>query len=317
MLSATAAQAGRILSPSEYLRDPLTETMEASLQAVEGNKLVFQPVGNDAGDSDPIALRMPDFLLPRVSVGERYLVAFVRWARAPSNPEAKVAMANGPTVAIHPGLEPALLLASARNVEIWELLRSADRDRADYAEQLEDLLQHPDPQVAIIAAAEWINLSELRAGITPAVAAKIGKLAASGDVPAYQRAFLLNAAVQLGTTLGQWWQPLSESLLSESSVYGLSSYGEDSLLMAAMNAANQLALPAATLERWVSSENSALAEAALLNLRRNAPQREQAAIQAALEQSLLPAQTREFLNDHLRRLQLAQVQGDNQPMSSH
>ena len=87
--------------------------------------------------------------------------------------------------------------------------------------------------------------------------------------------------------------------------------------MAAMNAANQLALPAATLERWVSSENSALAEAALLNLRRNAPQREQAAIQAALEQSLLPAQTREFLNDHLRRLQLAQVQGDNQPMSSH
>jgi hypothetical protein len=58
------------------------------------------------------------------------------------------------------------------------------------------------------------------------------------------------------------------------------------------------------LARWVRSPRPPLVERACLMLRRESPALERSTIQAALADSHLPAQTRRFLNDHLRRLDL-------------
>jgi hypothetical protein len=61
-------------------------------------------------------------------------------------------------------------------------------------------------------------------------------------------------------------------------------------------------VPASALERWLHSPAPLLAEHAGLMLRRESPALERSAIREALADPQLPAQTRLFLNDHLRRL---------------
>ena len=67
------------------------------------------------------------------------------------------------------------------------------------------------------------------------------------------------------------------------------------------------------LERWLAGDNAAIAELALLTLRRQHAERELPALEQALSLSLLPAGTREFLLDHRRRAALAQKAEHTEP----
>lgn len=84
------------------------------------------------------------------------------------------------------------------------------------------------------------------------------------------------------------------------------------LVLLALELLNQHAVEVApdALKRWVWHANPALVERACLTLRREAPAQERTVIQQALADPRLPAQTREFLKDHLRRLDRLDAQSN-------
>jgi len=302
--SSSDSIAGAVPRPSDSLRDSLTESFEGTLVSIDGSDLVFEPVST-TGSAAQIALGAPDFAIDLVSPGTEYIVAYTRWMRSPQNPKAKQLIPSGPSVIVNPGLHPAIFLANDDNRDYVNLITTGDRDSANYAERLRVGLDHAEPQIVALCAAEWILDDALRARMPDSVRQRIAEIAADPDHASSLRAFLLASATQLTPELGtQWWQSLATELLQKSSISVAPGFGQDTLIKEAFNAASRFAVPYSTYARWAASNNSGFAETALMAIRRHAPEREEEALEAALGQSLLAQKTRSLLVDHRRRLHL-------------
>ena len=120
------------------------------------------------------------------------------------------------------------------------------------------------------------------------------------------RTLLLQTAANRPEYLGDWAQAEALRVVTTTPVDG---YADEALdpagfVLVAFDVLGQGAtkVSAGALQRWLHSANPALAERASLLLRRDYPAEERPAILHALTDPQLPAQTRKFLDDHLRRL---------------
>lgn len=315
-LPLTAA-AAKVKPPSAVLREATTNIalVEFAEAGVPG-RMVFRRLEQLAGDApvpELIDLAVPDKLAGIVVPGERYLIAYTPFRR-----EAEQIRVNrgGSQLLVSPGLEPALLRDSAENRAIyaWQPGDDAAAVRKRLPELLQ-LLQHRDPQINNFALSEIVLRPQLGEALDGAARKLLRRYAEDEDADTNARARLLQAAAVLPEQFGDGksgWTAIAAALIARQpvQVQQNQSDGHASLVRFAFDIVerDQLRLPQPQLERWLAGDNATLAEKALLLLRRDYAKAEDAALERALQRSLLPAAMREFLLDHRRRLQLQAAQ---------
>lgn len=309
-LFAVTAFAAKIKPPSAVLREATTSlaSVEFAEAGVDG-RMVFrrlEKLGGDAEIPELIDLSVPEELRRIVLPGERYLIAYTVFRREAE--QIRVARL-GAQLLVSPGLEPALLRDTAQNRAIlaWQPGDDADATRKRLPELLA-MLDARDPQQQNFALSEIV----LRPLLTDALDARARKallrFAMNADANANARARLLQAAVtQPGAFGKEGWKEVALTVLTTTPVLVQQVDGSASVVRFAFEFVerDRLAVSQPVLERWLTGDNAALAEMALLALRRQHPAREMPALEQALSLSLLPAGTREFLLDHRRRAALS------------
>jgi hypothetical protein len=308
-LATGFAQAAKVKPPAAVLREATTSLalVEFAEPGVAG-RMVFRRLEKLGGDSDIpelIDLAVPEQLRHIVLPGERYLIAYTVFRR-----EAEQVRVDrrGAQLLVSPGLEPALLRDSAENRAILAWQPGADEAavRARLPELLA-LLDHRDPQLQNFALSEIVLRPQLSTALDGRARKALLRFAANTQANANARARLLQAAVVLPQQYGKaGWREIALDVLDRQSVQVQEVEGTASLARFAFDLLERddVKAPLPTLTRWLASDNAAVAEKALLALRRQEAARELPALEQALQLSLLPAGTREFLLDHRRRMGL-------------
>ncbi|MBL8299280.1 MAG: hypothetical protein JNN30_13155 [Rhodanobacteraceae bacterium] len=308
-LSATNAFGAKIKPPGAVLLEATTSVaaVEFAEAGVEG-RMVFRRIeklGGDAEIPELIDLAVPASLRRIVLPGERYLIAYSLFRR-----EAEQIQVSrlGAQLLVIPGLEPALLRDNAENRAIFAWQPDTDPAAArKRLPQLLALLQAHDPQRQNFALSEIVLRPQLAEALDARARKALLRFAANPDANTNARARLLHAAVSQPDLFGKsGWKDVALTVLATTPVQVQDSEGNASLVRFAFELAerDRIATSAPVLERWLGGDNAALAEMALLALRRQHPARELPALEQALSLSLLPAGTREFLLDHKRRAAL-------------
>lgn len=307
------AGAAKVKPPSAVLREATTNiaVVEFAEPGVPG-RMVFKRIeqlGGDAPVPELIDLAVPDKLAGIVVPGERYLIAY-----SPFRREAEQIRLNrgGAQLLVSPGLEPALLRDSAENRAIyaWQAGADATAVRKRLPELLQ-LLQHRDPQINNFALAEIVLRPQLNEVLDARARKALLSYAQDEDADTNARARLLQAAAVLPQYYGpgkSGWTAIAADLLAQQQVQVQlqQSDGHASLVRFAFDILerDKAKPPVEHITRWLASDNATLAERALLLLRQAYPAEELPALEIALQRSLLPAGTREFLLDHRRRVEL-------------
>jgi hypothetical protein len=308
VLWAGHMQAAEIPPPSLVLQHPRTQVLVgAYVERVADGRYRFVRVEDVRGPdttSNDLLIRAPDWLQPQLSAGMRYLLAYSSYIANPRFPKDFIVDSQGPLLVMTTGLEPALFrddanLRSALMHPLDDETLQSDRYRA----QLLAGLDSDDPQLQNFYAAELTQVDALNARNDAALIAAVKRhtsartgllrmVARRQDI--YGRRYLATAVQEI----------LRQAPLSG---YQQAQSGTGDLVRAALEIADRdsIVLPIQNLARLAGSDSAALAEAALLAIRRSDAQQETRIARAALNRSLLPATTRTFLSDHLRRLDLA------------
>lgn len=305
-LLASNAFAAKIKPPSAVLREATTSiaAVEFADAGVEG-RMVFRRIEKLGGEADIpelIDLAVPAELRRVVRPGERYLIAYTLFRREAE--QIRVARL-GAQLLVSPGLEPALLRDSEPNRAIFAWQPGADAQAArKRLPELLALLEARDTQLQNFALSEITLRPQLTDALDASARRALLRFAANGDANANARARLLQSAVTQPDAFGKdGWKDVAVNVLTTTPVRVQDVEGNASLVRFAFEFVerDRLAVDAAVLERWLTGDNAALAEMALLALRSQHARREMPALEQALSLSLLPAGTREFLLDHRRR----------------
>jgi hypothetical protein len=312
--SSPVVHAKALQPPSQWLDAATNNTIVAEVIGIDlGGKLSLKKLadihGQKAAPSE-LTLTTPPWLLTKLSPGQRYVIAYTAYTRSAVKPKTLVAIPTGPTLLIGPGLEPALFLdsPSARKLLTPTPRKIADVSRPDLDFVLAGLASG-DGQYQNYFAAELALRPELQVLLTATDEAQISAFVRNPQAHPSARALLLISTTQRTASAPPPWIDAAASDI----LAGLSETGHqraDDFSAALANAAFSvlqghktfIALP--TLARWIGSDSPPLAEQALLMIRQQAPTQERSLAEAALSLSLLQAETRTFLHDHLRRLTL-------------
>ena len=301
--------------PSKVLQSPRTQVVVGTyVDRLADGRYRFKKVDDLRGpDSAPdeIVVRGPDWLLGWLSPNTQYLFAYTAYARNPRFRKETIVDTNGPQLIDSSGLEPALFIEAAGLRE--QLIHTLDKPSLQtdaFIEQIAAGLGSTDIQLQNFYAAELNLLPDLGKRKDKSLVKAVTALLKNADGHPTARATLLRvAAANPGTYSRALLTEVVDQVLLEAPLVGYqdphSRDGE--LLSAALQLTREpsFTVRRAALERLVSCDNSALAEDALLALRSHFPEHERSAVLTTLKQTQLPTVTREFLLDHLRRLDLA------------
>jgi hypothetical protein len=311
------AFAGMLPPPSDYLHVPANNMVAATVRTIDPNgKLTIVKTADVFGANaapEEITLTVPTWVLRQVAQGESYLFAYTQYRMSPVEPKQVIVNPAGPLLLVGPGLEPALFRddAAARRMFAHHPLE----DRVESREYLDEVLiglGNTDLQYQNYFAAELALRPHLRALLTKHDIAAIEQVIRNPHAHASARSWLLTgASLQPEMFDAKWLRAICLQLLVELPESGHGAANDFSAALA-MNAfvvaaAVEAPLPLPLLSRWIASDSPALAEQALLAIRRTQPNKEKSAAEAVLAHTLLPADTRVFLRGHLRRLELMQT----------
>ncbi len=312
-LGAAQSIAGeRIEPPLEMLYLPGNQLVAGPLVEINPDgRLVFErkDVLGGKGQPDRIELRAPVSTLATLKLGERYVFGYSTSRRDPRSPTRIIANPDGPVLLISLGLEPALFRDTP---EVRAILKAGRSERGRESKRLFDLLMQAlasaDPQLQNLAAGEIAQEPEIGERLRKNGHAVVEKTARDPRTLPGVRASLLLSASERPLDLGDWWQAAALDVVTSTPLDGYHDEASDpsGLVLLALEVLDKHAIkvPPEALTRWVWSANSSLVEHACLMLRRDFPAMERSAIREALADPKLPVQTRQFLNDHLRRLDL-------------
>ncbi len=322
--------AGPIEAPLELLTSSSSVLIAAKLLHTQSDGHIVlkrtETLSGTQSQADRITLRLTPDEAVGLKDGARYVAGYTIYIRDPRDRKHKLANPDGPALLRSPGLEPALF-ADTRLLRaiLREGHESEVRDEAhgqhgenggDHASSklvslLLKALKSSDTQLQNLAANEF--------AYDPAVADHLDERARPllhefvvnpGKLPA-ARSALLQAAFHNPETFGDWWVSAAQNTVTTTPIGGYigPTAGLDGLAMAAfsMLGARKTHVATTSLVRWVAGESPALSERALMMLRQQSPATERSAIKQALAEPDLPAQTRKFLTEHLRRLDLLQA----------
>jgi hypothetical protein len=305
------AHAGRVEPPLELLHAPGNMLVAGTLVDINPTgRLVFRRTEVLAGTTRPpdlVDVRVSTPALGQVKSGERYIFGYTLLRADPRNPSRAVLNPDGAIILSSIGLDPALFRDTAEARAILKAGSSEKgRESRDLYGRLLKALAGRDRALQLLAAGEFaqdLELGErLREGRGQHVVEKVVRDAAA---PPDMRMTLLVAAHDRPADFGDWWADVAIGIVTTTPVDGYAGRAADpeGLVLTALELLDgRIKVPPGALRRWVRSPSPPLAERASLMLRRESPALERSTIQQALADPKLPAVTRRFLNDHLRRL---------------
>ncbi|MEO7063444.1 MAG: hypothetical protein ABI082_06720 [Dokdonella sp.] len=308
-----ASAEGRIEPPLELLYAPENQLVVGTLTEINpAGRLVFRRDEVLSGRGKPpaqIDVRVSQPTLSKVTVGQRYVFGYSAQRNDPRDPTRIIANPEGPILITSIGLEPALFHDTPT---VRAVLKAGSSERGRESKRTFDLLMQaldgPDPQLQNLAAGEIAQGPEIGERLRQSGHSIVEKIARDPHTPPGVRASLIQSASERPRDLGDWWQAAAIEVVTTTPVDGYADMPSDptGLVLVALDALDKhaITLPPDALKRWVWSANSSLSEHACLNLRRESPALERTAITDALADPKLPTSTRQFLNDHLRRLDL-------------
>ncbi|GAA0720983.1 hypothetical protein [Dokdonella soli] len=313
-LVAPCAYADRLASPLELIYQPTNSLITGKLIEINpAGRLVFvrgQVLSGEDHPPERIDVRVSASLLSQVKLNQDYILAYTAYISSPMQAEKMIRNPDGPRLLVSNGLEPALFRDTA---PIRALLRLGSsehgRESRRTLDALLDALGGADPALQNLAAAEIALNEDLRARIRATDRGRVETFVRNAEAPPAARTTLLELAAREPARFGEgWWLDVAQGLVAGMPLdgYAAASDGRGGLVRSALGLLDRrsVKLPSSALIRWVRSDSSAIAEVALLMLRRQAPEQERPAIEAALADPHLPTEMRAFLSDHLRRLDL-------------
>jgi hypothetical protein len=256
------------------------------------------------------SLRAPGWVLAQLSKGTSYVIAYTAYSANPMMSESVVLDPNGPMVLMDPGMEPAIFKDSADTRQMLaQAPRASEITSRAYLVRVLAGLANSDPQIQNYFSAELAFRAALQNKLSAGDVLLVKQLLDSPDAHPSARAQLLEVAAKLPAAFDNvWLEKCTSQLIGSLPVTGHTTAGDLSaaLAQAAFVVVEQRKLETALpkLVRWIPSDAPGLAEFALLAIRRQAPAQEKALVAQTLERSLLNNATREFLVDHLRRLEI-------------
>lgn len=308
MMTVADVQAAKIDPPTIALGRPTTSIVIATFKEHgPDQRIVFAKIRQLAGPVDApelIDLATPDLPAP-LRIGERYVLAYSNH----TNDRLKRTMTNarGGAFVATPGLEPAIWedRGEIEDLLMWRIGDDLVKVR-EALPRLLGLLQSRDPQLQGFAAAEIAFRPALIAVLEPSSQRRIRAFVERARAPADARARLLLAAIDMPADPPsvRAWDAAAKHVLATSPIVLRDLRRHSEFVAAAFRYCehrNIMVAPAA-LRRWLRSDDAALAEMALLGLRRQSARAELDALDAVISRDDVPADTHRFLVDHRRRL---------------
>ncbi len=250
-----------------------------------------------------IEIRTEPWVPSQLAPGQRVIVAYTTLTRDPMLGERLIPDPQGPRHIVTSGLEPALFADTPASRA--RLLDADGKPRAASFDEAIAGLADPDPRWQYYYVAELLLRPALTKALSRRHRAMLRKVIASNDAHPAARALLFDASLRID--LGDdWWRPTALDIIAESPLTAIDrpDWPQATLVLAAFDRLRvaEVSIPTNHAKRWLRSDVPALAEAALLAVRRSDPSRERELAQAAAAEILLPYHTRWFIQDHLRRL---------------
>ena len=312
-LGALPVRAERVEPPLELLYAPGNLLVAGSVIEINpSGRLVFarkDVLGGMGRLPEKIDVRVPMSVLNDAKPGDLYIFGYSMTRADPRNPTHTIANPDGAVILTSIGLDPALFRDTPAARAILKAGRS-ERGRESY--RLFDLLikalAGSDRPLQNLAAGEIALAPRIGERLRESDDATIEKVARDTRTPPLVRASLLQSASERPAELGDWWQGAALEVVTTTSTggYAAGTFDPTGLVLLALEVLDKHAVRVSpdALKRWVHGPNPPLVERACLMLRRESPALERAAIREALADPQLPGQTRKFLSDHLRRLDL-------------
>jgi hypothetical protein len=318
MIAATfgtlPVHAERVEPPLELLYAPGNLLVAGTVAEINpSGRVVFERkdvlAGGKSRPPEQIDVRVPPSVVASVKPGQRYIFGYSTARADPRNPTRTVANPDGPVLLTSIGLDPALFNDTPEARAILKAGRSEHgRESRHLFELLMKALAGSDRPLQNLVAGEIALEPEIGERLRDKDRAVIEKVARDPHAPPPLRASLLQSGSERPADLGDWWQGASLDVVTTTPLDGYAGESSSSagLVLQALEVLDKHAIRVApdALTRWVRSPDPPLVERASLMLRREGPELERAAIREALADPKLPGRTRQFLNDHLRRLDL-------------
>jgi len=304
--------AGRVEPPVELLYAPGNLLVAGKVIEVDerGGRLVFErkDVLGKGRPPEQVDVRASTAALARVKSGQRYIFGYSLARADARDPLRTVADPRGAALLSSIGLDPALFDDTPLARSILKAGRSEHgRESRRFFDLLLQGLESRDASLQYLAAGEIALEPEIGERFEDERArALVEKVARDQHTPPHVRASLLQSAASRPGELGDWWRSVAMDVVTTTPSGGYSRESSESaeLILLALEELDQHAVPVAAdaLSRWVRSPSPPVVERACLMLRKLSAPAERDAIRDALAEPDLPDQTRKFLNDHLRRL---------------
>ncbi|MGH8091680.1 MAG: hypothetical protein ACREO6_09535 [Rudaea sp.] len=253
-----------------------------------------------------VDVRVPASVLASAKPGERYIVGYSMY-RPNARLGKMLANPDGPTLLASLGLEPALFHDTPAIRAILDAGRSEHgRESRRFYDLIMQALGGGDPQLQNLAAGEIALDRELFERVRKDGLAGVEQAARDPKTSVPARLLLLQTAATHAGYLGGWATAAAKEIVENTPVDGYSGGTSDlpGLVLAALEVLDmgKAEISASSLQRWLHAANTALVEQAVVMLRRVSAATERSAVADALSDPHLPAQSRVFLEDRLRRL---------------
>lgn len=262
--------------------------------------------------AQPLTVQTSPAWLAGFESGQSVLVGYTRYRRSATRPRTLELRPDGPVVLVGAGLEPALF----RDAPTLRALLARGRDvphagsRA-YLDEVMAGLRSKDGQLQNYCAAELALREPLQVLLTAADHVLLARFVGNAAAHPSARAMLLGTAAAHPKRFGTRW-PQQAAL----GVVARTDIGPGDARLSTLPNLVRVAfdvleradrkIDLADAERWLASSHTGLVEAALLAIRRSAPGREREAAMRALANDQVQPAAREFVRDHVRRLDIMQ-----------
>ena len=281
------------------------------MERADDGRLVFEVEerlhGSDEIDGDRIEIAAPVWVSDTLTVGDRYLVGYTPFIRDPQRVRVMIVSPRGPRLLVTPGLEPALY---PDEPTYRELLAFGDgghiAQREDAIPTLLEWLQGEEAPLQTLAAAQLVHDPKLAPRLSRADISTVKDAFANTGLTWSARNWLYELARRHPDRFGtRWLRRAGIEVLATAPVTSYTAPVNPGDLVAGVFLQADIdgwKVPEAALARWLRSDSPAMAEQALLQMRRQDPALEREHLDRALAEADLVPAVRTFLQGHSDRL---------------
>lgn len=241
-------------------------------------------------------------------MGERYIVAYTMFHHDKQYPGGKAPNRKGAVMINSSGLEPAMFPDSSTLRKLLDLASNAKtRESAQVRHLLMNLLAGKDRPLQLLAAGQVAFDMNMGKALDAADRASIGKIARDPKTSNSIRSMLLAAAADRPDELGSWWSDEVSALLETTPLDGYDQGSEDltELVLLAFDEARyrHVAMPVASVSRWLVSPRRLFVERSNALLAEQYPLDRKKALEVALASAALVPELKTYLADQLRQIE--------------